>query len=217
MVLAEARKREKLNQHKRRIQEIMDAGKKIFRDKGYSSATMEDIAREAELSPAAIYLYFKNKGELYASLNISILKYLVKRLNEISNNRQLTTIQKIESLKDVYYQVFKFDPDIMINVFHLQASQQLNALSPELLSEINTLVTKAHRIIIKIYENGIKEGVFVDIHPVAMADIFWGVFSGLVLWEESKRKLNPKKDYLRSTLNIAFDILNSYIIIKKKE
>ena len=34
--------------------------------KWYSKATvMEDIAREAELSPGTLYLYFKNKDELY--------------------------------------------------------------------------------------------------------------------------------------------------------
>jgi hypothetical protein len=32
------------------------------------------------------------------------------------------------------------------------------------------------------------------------------MFSGLVLWEESKRIINPKKDFLKSTLSLAFDV-----------
>jgi hypothetical protein len=41
-----------------------------------------------------------------------------------------------------------------------------------------------------------------------MADILWGMFSGIVLWEESKRILDNKKDYLKETLNIAFEIFS---------
>jgi hypothetical protein len=32
------------------------------------------------------------------------------------------------------------------------------------------------------------------------------MFSGLVLWEESKRSLDARKDFLKPTLEIAFEI-----------
>jgi hypothetical protein len=41
---------------------------------------------------------------------------------------------------------------------------------------------------------------------MAHADILWSMFTGLVIWEESKRKINPKKDFLKSTLDRVFDI-----------
>jgi hypothetical protein len=43
---------------------------------------------------------------------------------------------------------------------------------------------------------------------VALADIVWALFSGVVLWEESKRLIDSKKDFLTSTLEIAFEIFN---------
>jgi AcrR family transcriptional regulator len=36
----------------RRRQQIMVAAKRVFSEKGFNKATMEDIAQEAELSPA---------------------------------------------------------------------------------------------------------------------------------------------------------------------
>ncbi|MDJ0990367.1 MAG: helix-turn-helix domain-containing protein, partial [Desulfobacterales bacterium] len=36
----------------------MVAAKKVFSIKGFTKTTMEDIAREAELSPGTLYLYF---------------------------------------------------------------------------------------------------------------------------------------------------------------
>jgi hypothetical protein len=41
---------------------------------------------------------------------------------------------------------------------------------------------------------------------MAHADIIWGTFAGLMMWEGAKRRINPKKDFLKSTLNQAFDI-----------
>jgi len=211
MGLAERRKREQALQRKMRRKQIMDAAKTVFSSKAFSEATIEDIAREAELSPGALYIYFKNKDEIYASLNIAILRYLTKMLEDLYRNSRLTSAQKIEAVKEILYQVYKYDPTTMINVFHLQSNERLKKLPKKFLSEINRLAAKSVRIIAKIFEDGVKEEVFIDSHPVAMADVIWGVFSGLVLWEESKRIFDPDKNYLKSTLDLAFEILNSGI------
>jgi AcrR family transcriptional regulator len=63
----------KERERERRRQQIIVAAKRAFSEKGFNRATMEDIAREAELSPGTLYLYFKNKDELYASLSLRIL------------------------------------------------------------------------------------------------------------------------------------------------
>ena len=60
MGIRERKEREK----ERRRQQITVAAKKVFSDKGFNRATMDDIANEAELSPGTLYLYFKNKEEL---------------------------------------------------------------------------------------------------------------------------------------------------------
>ena len=66
----------KERERERRRQQIIVAAKRVFSKNGFSRTTMEDIAKEAELSPGTLYLYFKNKEELYASLSLRILQYL---------------------------------------------------------------------------------------------------------------------------------------------
>jgi hypothetical protein len=91
-------------------------------------------------------------------------------------------------------------------MFHLQSSETLKNLSPELLTEIKTLSKKALAHMAGIFQEGIEQGVFIDRHPTALADIFWSLFSGVILWEASKNVINQDKDYLKSTLSIAFDL-----------
>lgn len=191
----------------RRRQQIIVAAKRVFSAKGFNKATMEDIANEAELSPGTIYLYFKNKDELYASLSLRILQYLYLRVEQL-NSEDIPAKSKLDVLKDVLYDVYEFDPLIVINMFHLQSSETLKNLSPKLLGEIKELSQKALGIMANIFQDGIESGDFIDLHPVAMADIVWALFSGIILWEESKRILNSDKDYLKKTLGMAFDVFS---------
>ena len=207
MGIAERKERERDLQQKMRRGQILDAAKRLFHAKGFSSATMEDIAQEAELSPAAIYLYFKNKDDLYVSLNLQLLEYLSDRLERLYLQEALDAEEKVEALKDLFYDIYNFDPLILINLFHLQASDGLRHLPQERLSQLNELAGKSLRSLAGIFDQGKGEGRYEDYHSTALADIVWIIFTGAVLWEESKRMINPHKDYLKGTLDLAIDIL----------
>ncbi len=196
----------KERERERRRQQIIVAAKRVFSAKGFAKATMEDIATEAELSPGTIYLYFKNKDELYASLSLRILQYLNIRLEHVAQQKGLSTDERIKALKEAMFDVYNFDPLVAINMFHLQSSETLKNLSPELLAEIKQLSQSSLKVISEIFAAGIKDGVFIEKHPVALADVLWALFSGVVLWEESKKIINGEKDYLKETLDVAFDI-----------
>lgn len=200
MGIQERRKREK----ERRRQQIIIAAKKVFSSKGFNRATMEDIARKAELSPGTLYLYFKNKDELFASLSMRILHYLVIRIKNIDFKVELTSKSRMEILKDAFLDIYKFDPLVLVNMFHLQSSDTMGNLSPELLSEIRELSDSALNSIALIFDEGIKQGEYLDMDPFSTAHILWGMFSGIVLWEESKKTIRKRGDYLKQTLETAF-------------
>ncbi len=202
MGIHERKEREK----ERRRQQIMVAAKRVFSVNGFSKSTMEDIAREAELSPGTIYLYFKNKDELYASLSLRILQYLNLRLRHVLEDKSLEPERYIDALKQAMFDVYDFDSLIVINLFQLQSSETLKNLSPELLEEIIELSRTSLGAMASIFEMGIEKGVFIDKHPFALADILWALFSGIILWEESKKIINEDKDYLKVTLDLAFEV-----------
>jgi len=203
MGIQERKEREK----ERRRQQIMVAAKRVFTEKGFNKATMEDIAQEAELSPGTLYLYFKNKEELYASLSLRILQYLLIRVEHVNDEKDTGPEEKLKSLMEAMYDVYEFDPLIIINMFHLQSSETLKNLSPQLMSEIKDLSRKSLNAIARIFREGVDQDLFIDRHPVALADTFWSLFSGVVLWLTSKKLINQEKDYLKQTLALAFEIL----------
>ena len=211
MGIQERKEREK----ERRRQQIIVAAKRVFSGKGFNKSTMEDIASEAELSPGTLYLYFKNKEELYASLSLRILQYLHIRVEHVNKETELSPEQKLEKLIEAMYDVYDFDPLIIINMFHLQSSETLKNLSPRLMTQIEELSRKSIGAISSIFREGVEKSVFIEKHPVALSDIFWALFSGVVLWEASKKIMNEDKDYLKKTLAIAFEIFSQGVKTKK--
>jgi len=196
----------KQRERERRRQQIIVAAKRVFSERGFSKTTMEDIAREAELSPGTLYLYFKNKDELYASLSLRILQYMNIRLEDVKKENDSEPAQKIDSIKEALYDVYQFDPMILINMFHLQSGETLKNISSPLLDNISELSRNSLQILADIFEDSSDRNTVLTRQPTAVADIVWSLFTGVVLWEESKRMSGDDKDYLKHTLDIAFEI-----------
>ena len=196
----------KQRERERRRQQIIVAAKRVFSEKGFSKTTMEDIAREAELSPGTLYLYFKNKDELYASLSLRILQYMNIRLEDVKKGNDSEPAQKIDSIKEALYDVYQFDPMILINMFHLQSGESLKNISSPLLDNISELSRNSLQILADIFEDSSDRNTVMTRQPTAVADIVWSLFTGVVLWEESKRMIDDDKAYLKHALDIAFEI-----------
>ena len=192
-----------------RREQIQDAAKELFFSKGFNATTMEDIANKEELSVATLYSYFKNKEELYASLSVITLQYVYDHVKKAYHDNSMSVENKILAFKDVFYNAFRNDPLCMLNVFRIQLDGTLSTFSDEILLELNNLSTKSMRMIAAVYDKGVRQGKFKSGHGMEQADILFGVFAGLVLWEEAKSRFDPEKKFLKPTLDRAFDILLS--------
>ena len=200
-------KERKAREREMRRQQIMVAARRVFSQRGFEKTTMDDIAREAELSPGTIYLYFKSKDELYASLCLRVLRFINVKVDHAVGNGTQDYEAKQQALLDAIHDIYDYDPMILHNMFHLQSSETLTALSPELLSEINALSRRSLQAMAGMFALGIEKELVIDRHPMALADILWALFSGIVLWEESKKMIHAERYDPKNTLNTAFELL----------
>lgn len=58
-----------------RRRQILSAALRCFAREGFHRTTMQDIFREAELSPGAVYSYFKGKDELIAGIIVEMMSF----------------------------------------------------------------------------------------------------------------------------------------------
>jgi AcrR family transcriptional regulator len=202
MGIVERRQRER----EQREIDILEAARTVFAEKGFKRATVNDIAREAQFSPGTLYLYFKNKEEFYTALAIDMLRNMTQENQKIAQQDSFSTEEKLSTLKKTVVKMYEYDPEGLINLFHLQSADRLSELSPGTMKQIKKLSSQSMQAIAAIIRDGMEEGLFRRKHPMAVADMIWGISSGIILWGESKHQLNPGKNFVLGTLEAASDI-----------
>ena len=65
---------------KERREAILDAARDVFFAKSLHSATVDDVAAQAQIAKGTVYLYFSSKEELVAGLFLRGLGLLVETL-----------------------------------------------------------------------------------------------------------------------------------------
>ena len=202
MGIKERKQREK----ELRRRQILEAAKELLMLKGFKFSTMEDIANRAELNPATIYNYFASKDHLHASLALESLQHLLIEVKKIYDNKRLSAESKIRKFKDAIYKTYETDPKLFRNVLQFQLGTDFKSLDKEMLDQYNDQYRKLLNMFANVYKEGVRQGKFRGGHSMAYADIIFGTFVGLMLWEDAKKRVNPKKDFFRSTLDRAFDV-----------
>jgi len=88
MGIIERKEREK----EKRRKDILDAAERVFFRQGVEKATMDDVAQEAELSKATLYLYFSSKEEIYFAIYLrgqdKLFSMIDKATKAVGNTRE---------------------------------------------------------------------------------------------------------------------------------
>lgn len=67
-----------------RRQDILEAALRVFASKGFAAATNADIAREAGVTPAALYYYFPSKADIFREAVDSRRETVMPHMQEIA-------------------------------------------------------------------------------------------------------------------------------------
>jgi|GEM_PF-1241953 len=106
MGVKERKERERLS----RSNDILEAARRVFETKGFLKTTLQDVAKEAEISVGLIYRYFRSKEDIFASLALKgaerFDKNLIKILKTAANAKQ--RVQGKEVLKQTALAFFDF-------------------------------------------------------------------------------------------------------------
>lgn len=166
MSTADRREREKEN----RRNGIIDVAERLFFSRGYENVTMDDIARETELARGTLYLYFKNKDDIYIAIAIRGLKILNGLFRE-GYMKGNTGIVKIRSLLLAVYEFYRKHPGYYKMIGNMQ-SRGFDKKDYPGMEEVESIHADSFAMVLDAFNMGIEDGtVRGDVDPAKAAFI----------------------------------------------
>ncbi|URZ03896.1 TetR/AcrR family transcriptional regulator [Clostridium felsineum] len=200
---------EKLN----RKMSIIDAAERVFFDKGFYNATMDDVSKEAEFTKKTIYSYFKSKEEIYYEIMLRGYKILNamndKLLKENSNDNEIENIRKMGEVYlefSIKYEGY-FKAILEYKNDEISKNESVNL---ELFNECYKQGEYSISLLKEIVKRGIsKKQIINDYEPVDISLTLWSCILGFSSMAINKNEYT-KKFYNRSSEEIlrnALDII----------
>jgi len=118
MGVAERKAREK----RKLKRQILDAARELFVREGYESVSMRKIANKIEYSPATIYTYFKDKGEILDCLCEETFRKLSEEKMPTVHKMMGDPLQVLKKGMETYIRFGLDHPEHYIVTFILKAS-----------------------------------------------------------------------------------------------
>jgi AcrR family transcriptional regulator len=209
MGITERKEREK----EQRRNDIIDAAEKIFFEKGMELATMDDVAKEAELSKGTLYLYFNSKDDLLHAIIHRGLLIMKEMFTEAFNSKEIG-LEKVSAVGDSYFEFSRKYPNYFrIMLFHKHPENHKPEENPNLMACAEQ-GDRSLDVVAKAVEVGIEDGTIrSDVNPMEVAVILWAQSNGIVqtIFEQDLSECKgmdiPSEHIIKTAHGLMLDML----------
>lgn len=176
MGIEERKKRER--EHRKNV--IIDAAEKVIFSKGVEQATMKEIADEAELSKGTLYLYFKNKNELYMAIAKRGSDYLNSQFAKVFSGDH-KGIELIQMIGETYLTFVSENPDYFHAFKYYESINDVDELRESEIAEIcEANRREAINYMVRALQIGMQDGTIDDSYdPRQLALMLWSSTRGI--------------------------------------
>lgn len=171
-------------------QQIIEAAIELFAQKGFEGTSIRDLAAKADVNVAMVNYYFGSKEKLFEALVEVKAASARGTLEELLNDKTLTSIEKIDRIIDSY-----IDRLFSHRMFHRLIHQELIMNQREALQDsITTLLLPNSLYIKSIINEGIENGQFKQVDVLLTMVSLMGTINQLLLSKKYCLKLLNKGD-----------------------
>lgn len=164
---------------------IIDVAAQLFRQKGYASTNMQEIAAALGVTKAALYYYFRRKEEILATICDRTMSTVETRFARLMQ-KPLTVPKRIREI--IYNHIMAvFDDAPYMSVFFNERVQ----LAPENLAAITKRRRQYEEKIADVLREGITQGVLKPVDVLVTVYAILGMCNWLYHWYDPNGRLKP--------------------------
>jgi AcrR family transcriptional regulator len=160
-------------EHAKRQREILDKALDVFIDEGYENATFQKIADRCDITRTTLYIYFKNKREIFNYSIKQLLGKVEEDILKIKENRTLNCVEKITNVLLVILERLEESRRLLSVILDFLLNLSKGGMSPD--SRVRRRTIRLRHILATMMIEGIRAGEIEPINIRAADDLLYGI------------------------------------------
>jgi AcrR family transcriptional regulator len=164
-----------------RRQSILQAAREVFFENGFHRATVDAVAKRAEVSKGTVYLYFMSKETILAHLLLEGLDELGEKLKlAFAADESFSAESRLRRLGCAYRRFFLLKPQYFRFMVAMDRGRFREAVSPQVYQETLEASMKGLNWVVQAVKQGVENGVFRCGDARLAAATLWAALNGVL-------------------------------------
>jgi AcrR family transcriptional regulator len=165
-------------EHDKRRKKILDKALTVFMDDGFEAATFQKIADRCGITRTILYLYFKNKKEIF---NYSIKQFLLnveENINAIRGDKSLDCVEKITRVLLDIFKLLEQNRKLLSVVLEYLLHLSKSDVDPEV--RLRRRTGKLRHILSSMVIEGVKAGEIKKVNVKTADDYLYSFIEAAI-------------------------------------
>ena len=161
------------------------AAARLFREKGFPSTGMRDLAGDVGVEAASLYNHIRSKSELLQEICFRVANDFTAQLLEVEADHSLNNLQKLESIVRFHISMWieRLDEVMVTNNESKYLEEPYHST---FLNERRVYVRRLEQII----EEGIRKNQIRKVLPYAVVLTLLSAVRGIEYWHRTKKNIS---------------------------
>jgi AcrR family transcriptional regulator len=176
-----AKIRSKKNSSKKDI--IIEKASKLFREKGFSAASMRDLAENVGVEAASLYNHIQSKSDILQAICFKVANDFLSHLEAVQSSHE-STLKKLE-------RIIRFHIHMMMEQYEFVyiSDHEWRHLPEPYLSNFLNQRRNYRRSLSDLIADGIECGEMKEIEPYVAVLTLLSAISGIESWHRSRKTI----------------------------
>ncbi|MDR2304206.1 MAG: TetR/AcrR family transcriptional regulator [Treponema sp.] len=165
-------------EHDKRRKEILEKALDVFMDEGFEDATFQKIADRCGITRTTLYIYFKNKKEIFNYSIKQLLSGVEESITVIRNDDNLTSAEKLKKvLSDIIDRLEKNRRLLSVILDYLLYLSRSDS-DPE--TRVRRRTVRLRHILSSMVIEGIRKEELAEVNVKDAVDMLYGLLESAI-------------------------------------
>jgi len=186
-------------EHDKRRKKILDKALAVFMDDGFEDATFQKIADRCGITRTILYLYFKNKREIFTYSIKQLLLSLEETINSIRSDNSLNSVDRITKVLLAIIKQMEQNRQLLSVIIDYLLHISKGDVNPE--DRVRRRTVRLRHFLSSMVIDGIKAGELKKVNIKVTHDFLYGFLQTAIFQLVVFKRKNV--DELKKTITFA--------------